>query len=129
MIKDDEQLDPHEQKLKDLGLPTLAETKEYRENVGWVPYEEYMRKIYFHHPGRDFDDWNMQQGYFDKQLEPNRLLREAAYLIGLKLRPSRFGKDWTEDDQKELEEELYNTFMINLFEVTQESNPWPSSEN
>lgn len=130
MNNGDEQLEPYEQRLVDFGLPTLAETKKYRETVGWVPYEEYMKKIYFHHPGRDFDDFNMSQDYFDKQLEPNKLLREAAYLLGLKHRPVHNTK-WTEDDQKELEEELYNKFMLALFDEIDHNytpNIWPVDE-
>ena len=106
-MKNTEPLEPHEQRLKDLGLPTLAETRKYRETTGWVPYEEYMEKIYFHHPGRKFDDFNMSQDWLEKQLEPDRLLREAAYLIGLKSRPS---PEHTEEEQKELEAELYLRF-------------------
>ena len=121
MIKSNEKLEPHEQRLRDLGLPTLAETKEYRETAGWVPYEEYMEKIYHHHPGREHDSFNMKQKWFDKQLEPNKLLREAAYLIGLKHCNG-------EEEQKQLEEEMYNQFMNAYFETSQEIDPWPSSE-
>ena len=124
-----EQLEPYEQRLRDLGLPTLAETKEYRETVGWVPYEEYMKKIYFHHPGREFDDFNMSQDHFDIQLEPNKLLREAAYLLGLKHKPAAFEGTWTEDDQKELEESLYNKFMFSVYKDCYDTpTPWPEDE-
>ena len=129
MTEQPEQLEPYEQRLRDLGLPTLAETRKYRETVGWVPYEDYMETINHHHPGRKFDDFNMSQDWFDKQIEPNRLLRETAYLLGLKHRPL---DTYTEDDQKELEEELYNKFMLALFEGVADnyiSTPWPVEEN
>ena len=123
----EEKLEPHEQRLKDLGLPTLAETKEYRETVGWVPYEEYMEHIFHHHAGRQFDDFNMSQDYFDKQLEPNKLLREAAYLLGLKHHEGK------EEEQKELEEELYNKFMLATFNAVSPPSdsgvPWPMDED
>ena len=108
-------LEPHEQKLKDMGLPTLAETRTYRETVGWVPYEEYMERIFHHHPGREFDNFNMQQDYFDGQLEPDKLVREAAYKYGLKYRNNC--EDWTEEDQKILEEKLYTMFkeVVNCY--------------
>ena len=107
-MKDTEPLEPHEQRLKDLGLPTLAETRKYRETIGWVPYEEYMEKIYFHHPGRKFDNFNMSQDFFDKSIEANRLLREAAYLLALKNR--NMDEDWSEREQKALEKDLYIRF-------------------
>ena len=129
MNKKTEQLEPHEQRLKDLGLPTIAETKEYRETVGWVPFEEYMEKIFHHHPGRELDEWNMRSDWLDKQLEPNRLMREAAYLIGLKYRPLD-GK-WTVDDQKDLEEAMYAKFIMAEFESVEDDinrSPWPIDE-
>tara|TARA_R110002051_G_scaffold110864_1_gene183536 strand:- start:542 stop:928 length:387 start_codon:yes stop_codon:yes gene_type:complete len=124
------ELPAHEQKLKDLGLPTLAETREYRETVGWVPYEEYMEEIYHHCAGREFDQFNMRQDYFDKQIEPNKLLREAAYLLGLKHCDT---EEHTEEEQKELEEELYNKFMLSMFTVLNPPGksgvPWPMDED
>lgn len=121
-----EQLEPHDQKLRDLGLPTLAETKQYKETTGWVPYEEYMKKIYFHHPGREFDQFNMRQDWFDKQIEPNKLLREAAYLLGLKHCDT---EEHTEEEQKELEEELYNKFLGVIFsKIYSNTDPWPDDE-
>ena len=127
-----EQLEPYEQRLKDLGLPTLAETKQYRETTGWVPYEEYMKKIYFHHSCREFDDFNMRQDWCDKQLEPDKLLRETAYLLGLKHRPLAHhdcDTGWNEDDQKELEEELYNKFLGVIFsKIYSNTDPWPDDE-
>ena len=104
-------LPDYEQRLVDKGLPTLAETKEYKLTTRWVPYNEYMERILRHHPGREFDEFNMEQDWCDKQLEPDRLLREAAYLIAIKERPcSRRDSIWTEEEQLYLEEELYNKF-------------------
>ena len=117
-----------DQRLKDNGMKTIDEVKTYRETVGWVPYEKYMKTIFHHCPGREFDDFSMRQDYFDRQLEPNKLLREAAYLLGLKYRPL---DNYTEDDQKELEEEVYNKFMLAEFEAMQGDiprAPWPASE-
>jgi len=102
----------YEQSLVDKGLPTLAETKEYRKTVEWVPYEQYMKQIFHHCPGREHDGFNMQQNWFDKRLEPDKLLREAAYLYGLKYRSTCDDKwhEWSENDQKVLEEKLYIMF-------------------
>ena len=119
-----------EQRLKDNGMKTVKETKEYRETVGWVPYEEYMKEIYHHCPGREFDQFNMRQDWFDKQIEPNKLLREAAYLLGLKHCDT---EEHTEEEQKELEEELYNKFMLVMFDVLTSPGdsgvPWPMDED
>ena len=104
-----------DQRLKDSGLKTIDEVKAYRETVTWVPYEQYMNEIYYHCAGRELDDFNMQQDYFDKQLEPDRLLREAAYNYGLKYRSMH--EEWTEKDQKILEEKLYIMFkeVVNCY--------------
>ena len=104
-------LPDYEQRLVDSGLPTLAETREYRETVKWVPYNEYMERIFHHCPGREFDEFNMSQDWCDKQLEPDKLLREAAYLLSLKHRPCHNSDSTcTEEDQLELEKTLYNRF-------------------
>tara|TARA_R110002020_G_scaffold173286_1_gene364126 strand:- start:22838 stop:23227 length:390 start_codon:yes stop_codon:yes gene_type:complete len=104
-------LPDYEQRLVDKGLPTIAETKNYKQTTKWVPYNEYMERIYLHHPGREFDEFNMEQDWCDKQIEPDRLLREAAYLIAIKERPcSRHDSIWTEEEQLYLEETLYNKF-------------------
>ena len=104
-------LPDYERRLVDNGLPTLSETEQYRKTVGWVPFEEYTKTIFHHHPGRKFDEFNMKEGYFDKRLEPDRLLREAAYLISIKHRPCHNHEDeWTEEQQLDLEELLYNRF-------------------
>jgi len=104
-------LPDYEQRLVDKGLPTLAETKEYRKTVKWVPYNEYMERIFHHCPGRQFDEFNILENHFDKQLEPDRLLREAAYLLSLKHRPCHNSDStWTEEDQLELEKWLYTRF-------------------
>ena len=111
-------------------MKTTSEIKTYRETVGWVPYEQYMEEIYHHCAGRKFDEWNMRQDFFDKRMEPNKLLREAAYLIGLKYRP--LGDSvYTEDDQKELEEMMYNKFITAEFESVEGDiprTPWPADE-
>ena len=94
-------------KNRSVALDTIAETTEYRETVGWVPYNEYLEKIYYHCPGRDFDEHNMKSDWCDKLLEPDRLIREAAYLLSLKLRPCHSHDDkWTEEEQLDLEEIL-----------------------
>ena len=125
-----EELPAYEQRLKDMGLPTLAETREYRETAGWEPYDVYLEKIFFHHSGRELDQHNMRQDWLDKQIEPNRLLREAAYLLGLKHRDT---ESYTEEEQKELEEELYNKFMLTMFNVLNPPSdsgvPWPMDED
>ena len=118
MNKDEyNELPDYEKRLVDEGLPTLAEIKEYRETVKWVPYNEYMERIFFHCPGRQFDEFNMEQDYFDKQLEPDRMVREAAYLSSLKHRPCHsHDASWTEKDQLEFEEVMYNKFRAILRE-------------
>jgi hypothetical protein len=104
-------LPDYEQRLVDNGLPTLAETKEYRKTARWVPYNEYMKTIFHHCPGREHDEFNMQQDWFDTQLQPDKLLRETAYLLALKHRPCHsYDALWSEEDQLELEELLYNKF-------------------
>ena len=104
-------LPDYEQRLVDKGLPTLAETKEYKLTTRWVPYNEYMERIFRHHPGRKFDEFNMEQDWCDKQIEPDRLMREAAYLIAIKERPcASHDSIWTEEEQLCLEKELYNKF-------------------
>ena len=113
--KEYEALPDYEQRLIDSGLPTIEETKNYRKTVGWVPYEEYMERVHFHHPGRKLDGFNMEQDWCNKQLEPDRLLREAAYNYGLKYR--NVSEEWTEEDQKILEEKLYTMFkeVVNCY--------------
>ena len=54
-------LPDYEQRLVDKGLPTLQETNDYRKTVRWVPYDQYMEKIFHHCPGRQFDEFNMGQ--------------------------------------------------------------------
>ena len=104
-------LPDYEKRLVDKGLPTIAETKEYRKTVRWVPYNEYLERIFHHCPGRKFDEFNMEQDWCDKQLEPDRLLREAAYLLSLKHRHCHSSDAiWSEKEQLELEEILYNKF-------------------
>ena len=106
------------QRLKDNGMKTIDETKTYRQTVKWLPYEQYMEKIYHHCAGRNFDEFNMQQDWFDGQLEPDKLLREAAYKYGLKYRNScEKDEDWTKEDQKVLEEKLYTMFkeVVNCY--------------
>ena len=99
------------QRMEDNGLKTIDEIKTYRETVKWVPYEEYMTEIYYHCAGRSFDGFNMYMDYFDNQLEPDKLLRQSAYMYGLKYRNSADRDlDWTEEDQKILEEKLYTMF-------------------
>ena len=39
-------LPKHEQRLVDMGLTSLEETKQYRQTVKCVPYDEYMKKIF-----------------------------------------------------------------------------------
>ena len=119
--------------LKGNGMKTTAEVTEYKKSTGWVPYEQYMKEIYYHHPGREFDDFNMSQNWLDKQTEPNRLLREAAYLLGLQHRSTN-SQDaaYTHDDQKHLEEDLYRDFMLALFNRLDHNNaqgPWPEEEH
>ena len=113
-----------------INMKTCSEIREYRATVGWVPYEEYMAEIYHHCPGRKFDEWNMRDDFFDRQLEPNRLLREAAYMMGLKYRPLN---EYTEEDQKELEEAMYIKFLTAEFELVEtdiprSSSPFPPDE-
>jgi hypothetical protein len=109
--KEYEVLPDYERKLVDTGLPTLAETKGYRKTVEWVPYDEYMKTIFHHCPGRKHDEFNMEQDWFDSQLAPDKLLREAAYLLSLKHRPCHSAdSEWTQEDQLDLEETLYNRF-------------------
>ena len=97
------------QRLKDNGLRSIEEVRAYRETVGWVPYNEYMGEIYYHCPSRELDEFNMSENFFDKQLEPDKLLRETAYLLSIKHRPCHTSDSlWTEEDQLELEESLYN---------------------
>ena len=104
-----------DKRLKDNGMKAIDEIKKYRQTIQWVPYEQYMEEIYHHCAGRQFDDWNMSQDYFDRQLEPDKLLREAAYNCGLKYRNMR--EEWTEEDQKILEEKLYTMFkeVVNCY--------------
>ena len=107
-----------DQRMKDNGMKTIDEVKTYRQTVKWVPYEEYMGEIYHHCAGRKFDEFNMQQDYFDGKLEPDRLLREAAYKYGLKYRNGcEKDWDWTEEDQQILEEKLYTMFkeVVNCY--------------
>lgn len=100
-----------DKRLRDNGMKTIDEIKTYRESTQWVPYEDYMSEIYYHCAGRKFDGFNMHMDYFDNQLEPDKLLRESAYMYGLKYRSSHEeGCDWTEEDQKILEEKLYIMF-------------------
>jgi hypothetical protein len=104
-------LPDYEQRLVDSGLPTISETNEYTRTVKWVPYNEYLERICRHCPGRAFDEHNMESNWLDKQLEPDKLMREAAYLIAIKERPcSLHGSIWTEEEQLHLEETLYNKF-------------------
>ena len=107
-----------DQRMKDNGMKTIDEIKTYRQTADWVPYEDYMKEIYHHCAGREFDGFNMQDNFLDKRLEPDRLLREAAYMYGLKYRNSTDrDSDWTEEDQKILEEKLYNMFkeVVNCY--------------
>ena len=75
-------------------------------------------EIYYHCAGRKFDGFNMHMDYFDNQLEPDKLLRQSAYMYGLKYRNGQ-DKDsgWTEEDQKILEEKLYTMFkeVVNCY--------------
>ena len=106
-----DELPKHELRLVDMGLPTLEETKKYRRTVKWVPYDEYTKKIFHHCPGREFDEFNIVRDHFDKQLEPDRLLREAAYMLALKHRPCQSSDAlWTEEEQLQLEKTLYDRF-------------------
>jgi hypothetical protein len=102
--------------LKDEGLRTLTELENYRKNVNWVPYDEYMNHIYHHCVGREFEEWSMAEDHFDSQLQPDKLLREAAYLYGIKYRSTR-DNEWIEEDQKILEEKLYTMFkeVVNCY--------------
>mgnify|MGYP001182687165 CR=1 FL=1 len=103
--------------LKDNGMRTLTEIEEYRDTVGWVPYGEYMEYIYKHCPGRRFDEHSVQENFMDKALEPDRLLREAAYIMSLKHRPCCYhDSPWNEKEQLEFEEVMYNKFRAILKE-------------
>ena len=97
-----------DQRMKDNGMKTIDEIKTYRQTADWVPYEDYKKEIYHHCAGREIDGFNMQDNFLDKRLEPDRLLREAAYNYGLKYR--NVSEKWTEEDQKILEEKLYTMF-------------------
>ena len=107
-----------DQRMRDNGMKTIDEIKTYRQTVKWVPYEQYMEEIYHHCSGRKFDEFNMEQDWFDGQLEPDKLLREAAYKYGLKYRNGcEEDWNWTDEDQKILEEKLYIMFkeVVNCY--------------
>ena len=103
-------LPDYEQRLVDNNLPTIKETGEYKRTVKQVPYNEYLDTIFHHCPGRDFDEFNMKSNWCDSRTEPDRLIREASYKLSLKVRPCHGREaEYTEEEQLELEELLYNT--------------------
>ena len=101
--------------LRDMGMRTLTEIDKYRDTIGWVPYEEYMDYIYHHCAGRQFEEWSLNDRSINNY-ETDMLLREVAYKNGVKYRPAR-DSEWSEEDQKILEEKLYTMFkeVINCY--------------
>ena len=104
-------LPDYEQRLVDSRLPTIKDTKEYMRTVKWVPYNEYLENIFHRSPGREFDEFNMKTNFFEARVEPDKLIREAAYKLSLKVRPCHGCEaEYTEEEQLELEEMLYKAF-------------------
>jgi hypothetical protein len=98
----------------------IDDVREYRRTIGWVPYEKYQEKIYHYALGREHIELNMLTNFFDAQSDGDYRLREAAYLLAIKLRnTSDPGDTWTTDQQLELEEQLYNRFKhyVEEFEI------------
>ena len=98
-------------------------------NAPWMPFEEYKAKIYEWCVDREHIQHNIETDFFGAQSRANQLLREAAWMMAIQQRPTAFlGNKWTLDEQRELEEELYNKFMFAAFEKAVTDNPWPADE-
>lgn len=100
---------------------TIEDIKEYRCTVGWVPYEKYQETIYHHtFLTREHVELNMLTDFFNAQNDGDYRLREAAYLLAIKLRnTSDPSESWTTEQQLELEEQFYNRWkgFVEEFEI------------
>ena len=108
----------------------IESIRAFMRNAPWMPFEEYKAKIYEWNPSREHVQHNIQTDFFGAQSKANQLLREAAWMMAIERRPTAFvGNDWTLDEQRELEEELYNKFMFAAFESKDQDTPWPADES
>ena len=109
-------------------LPTVEQQRHFMRTAEWMPFEEYKAKIYEWHITRDHAEHNIKSDFFGAQSKANQLLREAAWMMAIEQRPTHM-TEWTEEDQKELEEQLYNKLMFTVFESQDQETPWPADES
>ena len=110
------------------GPESVEEIRSFMRTAPWMPFEDYKAKIYEWCTSREHVELNIDTDFFGAQSRANQLLREAAWMMAIEKRPTHM-TDWTKEDQKELEKQLYHKLMFAAFELEDQDTPWPSEEN